>query len=222
MITFDNSEQGSEAWRIARAGYATASCFKDILGTPLAATRYAEELCVERLYGQPNPEVHARSLEWGKEAEEYARMSYSIQSGNLVREVGFAHHPRIALVGASIDGLVNPRGGIEIKSPHNPAVQFRTWRDGMPAEHMPQVQGVMWVIDLDWIDFISYDPRAPAHLQVYIERVHRDEVYIARLEQAVRTFLARVSIEAAAVNRKALERYAALQSSLTQGAATHE
>ncbi len=208
---FDSSEQGTEAWRAARAGYATASCFKDIMGSIAASAAYSDMLVTERLYGEPSPEVHARALQWGKEAEAYARMAYTMQSGNLVREVGFAHHPTIAMVGASSDGLVGNEGGIEVKSPHDPKVHMRTWRDGMPKDHMPQVQGGMWVIGLRWIDFISYDPRAPEHLQVYIERIVRDDVYIGRLEVAVRAFLAKVAVQVDAINSKALARYAALQ-----------
>lgn len=210
-VVFDTSEQGSEGWRAARAGYATASCFKDIMGSVAASAAYCDALVTERLYGEPSPEVHARSLQWGKEAEAYARMNYTMQTGHLVREVGFAHHPTIAMVGASSDGLIGVEGGIEIKSPHDPKVHMRTWRDGMPKDHMPQVQGGMWVIGLHWIDFISYDPRAPEHLRVYIERIHRDEAYIGRLEVAVRHFLAKVSVQVEAINSKALARYAALQ-----------
>ncbi|MCT9071225.1 YqaJ viral recombinase family protein [Cupriavidus gilardii] len=50
-------------------------------------------------------------------------------------------------------------GGIEIKSPHDEGVHINTWLNGMPEEHMPQVQGNMLVTGRQWWDFISYDPQ---------------------------------------------------------------
>ena len=55
----------------------------------------------------------------------------------------------------------------------------------------------------DWCDFVSYDPRMPEHLAIWVKRVHRDHVAIAELEAAVGTFLAEV-----ADTVKALEAYA--------------
>lgn len=193
-MSFDAAEQGSEAWRAARAGSATASRFADILGTPTARDTYLQELVSDRLTGEPAPDITARSLAWGKGNEAFARADYCIQTGEVVREVGFAPHPTIAWVGASSDGLVDPRGGVEIKSPHNRNVQHLTWRKGMPKEHRPQVQGNMWVLDLDWIDFISFDPRYPKEARLYVERIVRDDAYIAKLETSVKLFVAQVNL----------------------------
>lgn len=194
MIAFDTSEQGSEAWRRERAGFATASRFADILGSPTARDSYLQELVSDRLTGEPGPDITARSLAWGKGNEAFARADYCIQTGEVVHEVGFAHHPSIAWVGASSDGLVGERGGLEIKSPHDRKVQHITWRTGMPKEHRPQVQGNMWVLDLDWIDFVSFDPRYKKDARLYIERIPRDEIYIAKMETAIKLFLAQVNL----------------------------
>lgn len=195
MIRFDSAEQGTEAWRRARAGYASASRFADVLGTPTARLRYAEELVAARLTGDPGPEVSARSLAWGKGNEAFARSDYCMRTGDMVREVGFAHHASIAWVGASSDGLVvNQCGAIEVKSPHDMCVQHRTWRTGMPKEHKPQVQGGLWVLELEWIDFISFDPRYGPLLRLYVERIYRDDAYIAQLEAAIKPFLAQVNV----------------------------
>lgn len=45
----------------------------------------------------------------------FARAEYEAQSGNIVKEVGFAKHSAHAWVGASADGLIG-KGGIVIRS----------------------------------------------------------------------------------------------------------
>lgn len=189
------AEQGTEAWRIERAGFATASRFADVLGSPAVRLSYVHDLVSDRLTGQPPPDVTARSLAWGKGHEAEARGEYCVLTGEVVRETGFTHHPTMAWVGASPDGLVvGTRGGVEIKCPHDRDVHHATWRNGMPKEHKPQVQGNMWVLDLDWMDFISFDPRYPPEMRLYVQRIYRDNAYIAQLEAAMKPFLAQVNL----------------------------
>jgi predicted phage-related endonuclease len=190
----NNADQRTAAWLLERAGHATASCFVDIVavgakGQPLKAREdYLMKLVVERITGQPVESAGSMATAWGTDCEPFARAEYEAQSGNIVKEVGFAKHPSHAWVGASADGLTG-RGGIEIKSPFNSAVHLGTWRDGMPEAHKPQVFGVMWVLDLEWMDFCSYDPRMPPELRLYVQRIERDETYIAELEKKVLAFL---------------------------------
>lgn len=196
------SDQGSDNWLRDRAGHATASCFADILAVskrdnkPLKARDdYLMKLVVERITGEPVESAASFSMQWGTDCEPYARAEYEMQTGNIVREVGFMKSQIHSWLGASSDGLVGADGGIEIKCPHNSAVHLKTWRDGMPEEHIPQVQGQMFVLGLQWTDFCSYDPRMPANLKLYVQRVQRDEAYIKDLENQILNFLAEVNIE---------------------------
>lgn len=199
------SDQGSASWLQDRAGHATASCFCDILavnektGKPLKAREdYLMRIVVERITGEPVASASSFAMNWGTDAEPYARAEYEILTGNMVREVGFVKHPVHKWVGASSDGLVGAKGGVEIKCPHNSAIHLQTWADGMPKAHIPQVQGQMWVLGLDWIDFCSYDPRMQnggEHLKLYRQRIERDQAYIDDLEDKVLTFLAEAQIK---------------------------
>lgn len=198
------SNQGGADWLRDRAGHATASCFADILATgrngqPLKAREdYLMRLVVERITGEPVQTPSSFAMQWGTEAEPYARSAYEVETGATVREVGFVKHPVHAWIGASSDGLVGEKGGIEIKCPHNSAIHLLTWETGMPEHHTPQVQGQMWVLGLDWIDFCSYDPRMQTgaeHLKLYRQRIERDEAYIAQLEKDVLAFLAQVQMK---------------------------
>lgn len=196
------SNQGGADWLRERAGHATASCFADILATgtkgqPLKAREdYLMRLVVERITGEPVQTPSSYAMQWGTEAEPYARLAYEELTGAIVREVGFAKHPAHAWVGASSDGLVGARGAIEIKCPHNSAIHLQTWEAGMPVHHRPQVQGQIWTLGLDWVDFCSFDPRmqiGAEHLKLYRQRIERDDEYINKtLAPAVLAFLAEV------------------------------
>lgn len=198
------SDQGSVDWLRERAGHATASCFADIIALgkdkkPLKARNdYLMQLVVERITGEPTESAGSYAMTWGTDAEPFARAEYELQTGSIAREIGFKKHPSIAWIGASSDALVGPKGAIEIKCPHNSAIHLATWRDGMPKTHTPQVQGQMWVLGLDWVDFCSYDPRmqnGASHLKLFRQRIMRDDKYIAELETSVIAFLAEVEAE---------------------------
>lgn len=196
METAIKHEQGTKEWRRERAGHVTASRLVDVMGTKIARESYAMQLIMERLYEEPADEAFSYSMQWGKDCEPYAKADYQMQRGVLIHESGFVKHPTILWLGASPDGLVGSDGGVEVKSPYTSVVHLRTWKDGMPAEHMPQVQGEMWITQRKWIDFISYDPRArPESLRLYVQRIHRDDAYIARMAEATKSLLAHVRLE---------------------------
>lgn len=198
------SDQGGADWLRARAGCATASCFADIIalgknGKQLKARDdYLMKLVVERITGEPVESASSYAMNWGTDAEPFARAEYELTTGSIVTEVGFIRHPVHNWVGASSDGRVGARGGVEIKCPHNSAIHLQTWAEGMPEHHTAQVQGQMWVLDLDWIDFCSYDPRMQnggEHLKLYRQRIMRDPKYIEQLENSVLNFLAEVQLK---------------------------
>lgn len=203
------SDQGSADWLQARAGHATASKFQDILGRAKAKegkegkylkarADYVLQLTAERLTGMPTESATSQSMAWGTEAEAYARQAYEMSTGLFVSEADFVKHPHLPWVGASSDGLVGNRGGVEIKCPHSSIVHLHTClNNSMPNDHVAQVQGQMWVLDLDWVDFCSYDPRMQgdaAHLILFRKRIFRDQPYIDNLEIEVVKFLAEVQV----------------------------
>lgn len=196
-----HSNQGSQAWLDDRAGHVTASRFADVLdvganGKPKKAREdYLMRLVVERITGQASESASSAAMAWGRDAEPFARTEYEAQTGRIVTESGFLRHPSIKWIGASPDGLIGADGGYESKCPHNSAVHLRTLRDGMPLEHTAQVQGCMLVSGRVYWDFISYDPRMPPELRLYVQRIERDEVYIKALENKLLDFLAEVQVE---------------------------
>ncbi|MGE0630933.1 MAG: lambda exonuclease family protein [Pseudobdellovibrionaceae bacterium] len=187
-------EQGSPEWLQQRAGKITASRFADVLavlksGKPSEARqKYQRELVFEILSGVPKQSTQASAMKWGSEIEQYAREAYEIETGNIVKISEFTFHKTLPHVGSSPDGLIEPNGGIEIKCPYDEAKHVQTLLEGMPDEHMAQIQGNMFVTDREWWDFISFDPRQAEPYRIYIQRINRDEEYIKKLQAALDVF----------------------------------
>lgn len=94
---------------------------------------------------------------------------------------------------ASPDGLVGDDGLVEIKCPSS-AVHIDTLLGGaIDGKYVKQMQWQMACTGRAWCDFVSYDPRMPAEMQLHVERVHRDPQMISDLEMAVVLFLAEVA-----------------------------
>jgi putative phage-type endonuclease len=207
-MILETSDQRTEDWYAARLGKVTASRFRDAIaalksGAPAQAQRdYLTELVVERLTQQPIQRFQNAAMTWGTEQEPAARAAYERVTGRIVEETGFVAHDTL-MAGCSPDGLVDWDGLIEIKCPYGTAVHIETLLNGMPADHIPQVQGQMWITGREWCDFVSFDPRMPEALQLHVQRIQRDEAFIADLERCVTSFLAEVGIQVEALRRLA-------------------
>lgn len=187
-------EQHTEDWFSARLGKITASRVADVMArtkTGYSASRdnYMAQLICERLTGQRQESYSNAAMEWGTATEPLARAAYEIHKTVLVDEVGLIDHPFLPMCAASPDGLISDDGMLEIKCP-NTSTHFDTLlANKMPAKHMPQVQWQMACANRLWVDFVSFDPRAPQKLQLFIARIERDDKYIKEMEAEVNKFL---------------------------------
>lgn len=194
----ESHEQGSAQWLFDRVGHCTGSRFGDVVkklksGKPSKEREnYMMELAVERITQQPSDHWTSAAMLWGTEHEHQSKMEYEAHTGAMVERCGFIKHPTLKWVGVSPDGLIDEDGGFESKSPFNSVNHLYTVLDGMPEEHLAQCQGGMWVTGRQWWDFQSFDPRLPAPLRRYTQRVPRDDAYIAMLETEVIAFTAEV------------------------------
>jgi hypothetical protein len=184
-------EQGSELWLQARCGLVTASRCSDVIamtkkGEGAERRNYRYELICERLTGIPYPRYVSQEMQWGIDQEPFARAAYEMDRDVLVETAGFIVHPRIAKFGASPDGLVGNDGMIQIKCPTTRT--HLEWMLGgvIPTEHMPQMLGELSCNpEREWIDFVSFDPRLPSHLQLFVRRFARNNGLISTLESEV-------------------------------------
>jgi hypothetical protein len=65
-----------------------------------------------------------------------------------------------------------------------------------------QMQWQMACTGRVWCDFVSYDPRLPIEMQVFVTRIARDDALIGNLETEVRTFLAEVDADVLALSNE--------------------
>jgi putative phage-type endonuclease len=187
-------EQRTPAWYAARLGKVTASRVADIVaktktGYSTSRANYLAELLCERLTGMQGPSFTNAAMQWGTDQEPAARDAYEGVSGSLVVEVGFVPHKSIEMAGASPDGLVGDDGLVEIKCPLTATHLDTILTDTVPGRYATQMQWQMACTGRKWCDFVSYDPRVPEKMQIFIKRVPRDEAYINQLEMEIVSFI---------------------------------
>lgn len=190
-------EQGSAEWFQQRLGKVTASRVSDVIAktkTGWGASRgnYLAQLVAERLTGTVAESYSNAAMQWGTETEPQARLAYEFRTDATVEQIAFVQHPSIPMSGASPDGLVGTDGLVEIKAPQT-NTHIETLRSGqIKSAYMTQMQWQMACTDRQWCDFVSYDPRLPENMALFVKRVERDAERIADLEAEVRVFLAEV------------------------------
>lgn len=205
-------KQRSMIWRHLRVGDVTASRFRDVMTHPRTkrakeagemsqtAESYLQEKLAELLTGEPADRlVGLAAPAWGADWEEVAREKATpIIRDRLGKDVqlpegeyAYMTHATEAGIGCSPDGIIGDDGLLELKCPYNSRYHVATilnQRRGIPAEHLPQVQGSLWVTGRTWYFFVSFDPRMPEEWQMVTIPVERDEEYIERLAAKVVAF----------------------------------
>ena len=190
--------QGSLQWFEQRRGHLTASRMSDVLakgktGEAVTRQKYRMQIIAERITGLVAESFTSAAMEWGTEQEKFARIRYVADTGYFVDEAEFYTHPTIKWLGASPDGLLNDTGGLlEIKCPNTQTHLGYMLDKKAPAAYINQMQTQMWVTGRAWCDFVSYDPRVPERLQLFIVRLNRDDALIERMEVEVHKFLSEV------------------------------
>ena len=195
-----NCKQGSAAWFQARCGRIGASEVADAVsmlkkgGETAARANLRAKVIAEELTGQPWMEGYlSPEMEWGTANENFARAAYELKTGLDVDQVGFVIHPAIERAGASPDGLIGNVGGLEIKCPKT-STHLRWLLAGeVPEEHRPQMYWGMACCERDWWDFVSYDPRLPDPLRLFVKRLEWNDEAIDALTSGVLVFLAEVT-----------------------------
>lgn len=214
MASSPEHEQRSSEWFAARLGKVTASKIADVMtktktGYGAGRANYAAQLLCERMTGTRGESFTNAAMQWGTDCEPRARAAYEFTTGLTVVETGFVDHPKVAMSGASPDGLVDAAGLIEIKCP-NTATHFATLEGaGIDRKYLLQMQWQMACTGRQWCDFASYDPRVPIEMQIHIERVHRDEELIAEIEAEVTAFLNELDRREANLRARYLQKEAA-------------
>lgn len=187
-------EQGSPEWFQARCGRVTASRVADIVartksGYSASRANYMAQLVAERLTNTVADSYSNAAMQWGTDTEPEARRAYEFFRDTEVEEVGFIRHPHIADCGASPDGFSGNVGMLEIKCPQTATHISTLLNEKIDGKYITQMQWQMACAERQWCDFVSYDPRLPGNMQLFVDRVFRDDDRIAELEKEVTAFL---------------------------------
>lgn len=204
-FTVVDAEQRSPAWFAARLGCITASRACDIVaaiksGEAAARRDYRTQLVVERLTNQIQEDGYVSAdMQRGTDLEPQAFAAYEMQTGRMAAGVGFLRHTTL-MAGASPDGVIgNFEGLIELKCPKS-ATHLKYIRGGgVPSDYLPQLTHQLWISGAEYVDFVSYDPRFPLSMQLFIVRLPRADAPIDAYAQKALAFLAEVETELAAV-----------------------
>lgn len=198
----DDLVQGSAEWLAIRVGKVTASRVADVVAktkTGYGASRanYMAELIAERLTGAPAERYTNAAMAWGTEKEPEARALYEFLTDAEVTQVGFVPHPTISDSGASPDGLVGDAGLVEIKCPNTATHIDTLLGQSIPAKYETQMQWQMACTGRQWCDFVSYDPRMPDSMRLFVCREKRNDAMIAELAEEVGKFLTELDAKVA-------------------------
>ena len=171
-------EQGSPEWHQARCGIISASNMKSLFTSRGEKTAsgvretYLNQVIAERLMQKPMDTFQSYDMERGTLLEAQARANFEMYLDVTVQEVGFHMHDDHD-IGCSPDGLFADTG-VEIKCPKaNTHVRYMRSKK-LPSEYLQQVQGTMYVMNLERYYFMSYHP----DLKPIIIEVKRDNELI--------------------------------------------
>lgn len=197
--------QGSPEWFAARLGKVTASRVADLTaktksGYSTSRANYMAELIVERLTGARAEGFTSAAMQWGTDNEADARIAYEFAKDATVAEVGFVSHPRIDASGASPDGLVGEDGLVEIKCPLTATHLETLLGQATPGRYVTQIQWQLACTGRQWCDFVSFDPRLPESMQLFVQRINRDDKRINELETEVAAFLLEMAVKLSQLN----------------------
>ena len=197
MKIIKDVEQGSDEWKALRLGKVTASKMKDVMsngrgGAPSKmAETYMIELIAERLTGEEKPFFENDAMKWGTKTEPLARAMFEMREGLEVEEVAFIE--RDDDTGVSPDGLIDDDGMVEIKCPTTTTQIKRALSDDYAAEYNDQIQMQLWVSGRKYCYFLSFDPRLECAAGYLLQKVERDEVYIAEMEKKTNAFVLKMN-----------------------------
>ena len=200
-------EQGTPEWFAARLGNVTASRVADVIaktksGYSASRENYMAQLICERMTNTVAESFSSPAMQWGTETEPLARAAYESLADVLVDEVGYIAHPTIERAGASPDGLIGLFGLLEIKCP-NTATHIDTLiSEQVPTKYITQMQWQMSCTGRTWADFVSFDPRLPSGLQMFVKRVEFDAEYVAMLKEEVIKFLTELDAKISKLNER--------------------
>lgn len=166
MIIHD-IEQGTPEWLQLRNGRITGTSLKRLMGAEkkrlLASVIASQEVGFDL---EDSDSYVSFDMQWGTDQEPMARIEYEKLTGIKVKKHGFIQHDtKWPFFGLSPDfHTLDNTGAIEIKCPTTTTHVLNCLNNKLPsdAKNDCRYQVYSYFVvhpELQWLDFISYDPR---------------------------------------------------------------
>ena len=178
-----NIKQNTPEWLAVRLGKFTASQAQAIASAGKGLETLVFKKVAEILTDKAEEGYKNFDMERGHELEAMARGAYELESGNIVKEVGFCELDK--QIGCSPDGLVGDRGLVEIKCPSNKVFVEYLYSGKIDTGYMWQMQMQMYVTDRAWCDYAVFNDNF-LNL-IVINRIIRDESAIEKIKAGLAT-----------------------------------
>jgi len=208
--------QGSPEWHSHRLGSTGASSANKILAKGKGRHDHCIKLAYEIITGKKQGSYSDKTMSDGLKAEPFIRNGYEFVTGNEVNQVALILSD-LKRVHCSPDGLIGLNGGLEIKkriitvqttfamSRKYPDMKYGTkLHQGIPEDSYAQIQHSLWVSEREWWDYtsacVAWDDKDEPFFELatsnymIIQRVERDEPYIATIEKETILFLEELNV----------------------------
>ncbi len=170
-------EQGSDQWKLHRAGKTTASVVNPILAEGTGRDNALADMVQELLTGKPVESFSNFHTDRGTANEPLGRIAYEALVGDEVQQVGFVDHRTIERYGASPDGFrfdAGKLGLLELKN-RTAAIHIQVLNGKpIPKKDMDQMTAQMDCCEAEWVDYGSYNLDFPGKMGLLVRRVWRD------------------------------------------------
>ena len=177
MKIYEELEQNTPEWFKVRLGKFTASDAQAVATNGKGLETLVYEKAAEIITGQQKETYTNADMERGHELEAMARNAYELETGILVKRIGFIELEE--RVGCSPDGLIAEDGLQEIKCKNDSNFVKFIFDKAIDPAHTWQMQYQLLVSGRQWVDYVLFNPNFPK--PVVITRVERDEEKIAKL-----------------------------------------
>ena len=190
--------QRSEDWFAVKCGKFTATDFGKLMPTPkqgpedfnAAQMAIIYRVAAERLTGlKKGSDWGSAPKDFGVETEDEARVSFMLETGLDVYEVGFVEFNE--WIGCSPDGLIGDDEGLEIKCPNSDThLRYRNNPQDLLDDYRYQCVGGLLCTGRKRWHLYSYDPRFESErmrsVHVIIERDEAEMCLLGnRLNEAI-------------------------------------
>lgn len=170
--------QGTEEWLKLRLGKFTASSAQAIASNGKGLETLVFEKVAEILTGKEKEAYTNVDIERGHQLEEMARSAYELETGNLVKKIGFIEVDEY--MGCSPDGLIGEEGLVEIKCKNDVNFVRMMIDQKVDPEHHWQMQMQMLLTGRVWCDYVVFNQNFPK--PIIVIRVDRDQDATTKLD----------------------------------------